>query len=88
MRPSFSLDKTHFVGVLLPPSLERKVEEKRMWARMRYGTKSGQSTRAHITLVPPFSSLSSTEEIRDILMGILALEKSFSTSVDGYGSFG
>ncbi|MGN1163413.1 MAG: 2'-5' RNA ligase family protein [Candidatus Ornithospirochaeta sp.] len=88
MRPSFSDDKTHFIGVLLPLELERKAGEKRLWARKSYGCRSGHSTMPHITLVPPFSSIRTTEEIVDEVKGIVAGDKAFVSSVDGYGTFG
>lgn len=80
-------DKTHFIGVLPPSGIERVVSSDRKWTE-RYGCRSGHSTPVHVTLVPPFSSTKSTDEIKDILKGILPLLSPFSSSVDGYGSFG
>ena len=65
-------DKTHFIGVLPPSGIERVVSSDRKWTE-RYGCRSGHSTPVHVTLVPPFSSTKSTDEIKDILKGILPL---------------
>ena len=65
-------DKTHFIGVLPSLEIERIVESDRKWSE-KYGCRSGHSTPIHVTLVPPFSSKKSTEEIRDIINGILPL---------------
>lgn len=80
-------DKTHFIGVLPPLDIERIVEGERRWVE-KYGCRSGHSTPPHVTLVPPFSSRKTTDEIRDILLGILPLLSPFMGRVDGYGSFG
>ena len=80
-------DKTHFIGVLPSLEIERIVESDRKWSE-KYGCRSGHSTPIHVTLVPPFSSKKSTEEIRDIINGILPLLSPFVGKVDGYGSFG
>ena len=88
MKPSFPDDKTHFIGVILPPHLEREAEGKRMWTREKYGCRSGQSTRPHITLIPPFSSSMKTEVIVDEVRGILEGRRSFTSFLQGYGAFG
>lgn len=80
-------DKTHFVGVLPPLEIKRVVDSDRKWCS-KYGCKSGHSTEAHVTLIPPFASNKSTKEIKDILRGILPLLSPFVSKVDGYGSFG
>lgn len=80
-------DKTHFIGVTLPTEIVSLVEEKRAWARGKYGCRSGHSTLPHITLVPPFSSRLPDRELLDILSGIVPLLTPFKADVQGYGSF-
>ena len=80
-------DNTHFIGFIPPLDITRVVESDRKWSE-KYGCRSGHSTPVHVTLVPPFASDKSTDEIVDILKGILPLLSPFVGKVDGYGSFG
>ena len=76
-------DNTHFIGFIPPLEITRVVESDRKWSE-KYGCRSGHSTPVHVTLVPPFSSVKSTDEITDILKGILPLLSPFTSKVDGY----
>ena len=80
-------DNTLFIGFIPPLEITRVVESDRKWSE-KYGCRSGHSTPVHVTLVPPFASDKSTDEIIDILKGILPLLSPFTSKVDGYGSFG
>ena len=81
-------DKTHFIGVLPSPEIREHLERDREWVRRRYGCISGHSTPVHITLLPPFHSTLSTQDLRDALLGIAPLLPSFTAKVQGYGAFG
>ncbi len=100
MKARIGRDYTHFIGVLVSPSLAGTVESCRAWMTARYGCSSGYLTAPHITLVPPFV-LPDNVQREDILMDGEAPEKRlervigewagaqspFSARVRGFGAF-
>ena len=80
---------THFIGVLVPLSLEETVQNCRAWMGERYGCRSGYRTTPHITLVSPFAAL---DDMDDQLLGELlsrwaASRQAFEGRVTGFGAF-
>lgn len=47
-------EQTHFIGVIVPESVEDTIKQCRAWMQSKYSCHSGYGTPVHITLVPPF----------------------------------
>jgi len=95
MKARIGRDYTHFVGVLVPPSLAGTVENCRAWMSARYGCRSGYLTEPHVTLVPPFvlrddapSDGDAPEQRLEQALGEWTVaQRSFNARVRGFGAF-
>lgn len=63
-------DKYFIAFSSFPPSLVSSLEEERRWMRNNYNCRSGQRTKLHITIIPPFTTDSDIEEIKRVLMTV------------------
>lgn len=80
------VNDNYFIGITLPPELENTIERQREWMRRKWGCRSGMRTQPHITLIPPFQSDLSLEEIKELLSPLSVFP--FDISVSGFGAFG
>jgi len=92
MNRGFFQEQTHFIGVLLPEDLTRRLEGYRRYMNQQYGCRSGHGTPIHVTLVPPFQlpSPCTTADIAAALAQMAADKKwhSFNAKIEGFDAFG
>ena len=85
-------EQTHFIGVLLPEDLTRRLEGYRRYMGQQYGCRSGHGTLIHVTLVPPFQlpAPGTTADIAAALAQMVTEKKwhSFNAKIEGFDAFG
>lgn len=68
-----------------PSTLISSLEEERKWMRDNYNCRSGQRTKLHITIIPPFTTDFSKENIKRVLNKVHF--SPFVSNVDGFSFF-
>lgn len=68
-----------------PSSLISSLEEERKWMRNNYNCSSGQRTKLHITIIPPFTTDFSKEKIKCVLNKVRFFP--FVSNIDGFCFF-
>lgn len=68
-----------------PPSFVSCLEEERRWMKHNYNCRSGQRTKLHITIIPPFTTDFPKEKIRDVLYKVRF--SPFVSTLDGFSFF-
>lgn len=79
------IESNYFIAIVVPKDVEERVDRERLEISRRWHCKSGMRTKAHITLIPPFFS----DKTMDELLSLFTTESfsSFDLTLSSYGSF-